>query len=154
MSNTDAVRHPARPSGVSEAPTVCPMKTEWLDRLALARIVEGEPAMLGKLWAVLDEAMNGLYREPEAARLRLLARTIALLHAKVEVLEGIADNALVARDFAAVAVTQKVLDATARRLAALLAEHRLATQAERRSVAVSVVSQNAQVNVQAARQGG
>lgn len=110
--------------------------------------------MLDKLWLMLDEAMNGLSREPEVARLRLLARTIALLHAKVEILEGISDHALVARDFAAVLVTQKALDATSRRLTAHLAEHRLATQAERRSVAVSVVSQNAQVNVQAAPQGG
>ncbi len=46
---------------------------------------------------------------------------------------------------------QHMLDAAHRRLVALLAEHRLATQESRRAVTVAVVAQAAQVNVGAGR---
>lgn len=124
------------------------MRTTWVDRLAIEKLVEGSPEELRKLHGLLEETMNGLYVEPEPARMRVLARTIALLRAKVMLLEGIADHMLAARDFAAMTAVQKALDSTARRLAMMLSEHRLASQGERRSVTVAVA---AQVNVQALR---
>jgi hypothetical protein len=128
-----------------------PMRTTWVDRLAMEKLVEASPEELRKLHGLLEETMNGLVMEPEPARMRVLARTIALLRAKVMLLEGIADSMLAARDFLAMTAVQKALDGTARRLAMMLSEHRLATHGERRSIAVAVAGQAVNVNVQALR---
>ncbi len=127
------------------------MRVNWLDRMAVKRTATGSEEDFGKLYGLVEETMNALWLEPDAARLRLLARTIAILRAKIELLEGLSDQALCARDLAFAAAIQKHLDGTTRRMTMLLTEHRLATQAERRSVSVAVVGHATQVNVQAVR---
>lgn len=135
------------PAGPPSAP---PMSVTWADQLAMESLVDGNAEEIQRLRTMHTETMRGLYTEPTAARLRLLSRTISLLRAKVMILEGLSDRLLAASDFAAVAALQKTLDATTRRMTGLLAEHRLCTQGEQRSVSVAVVGQ-AQVNVQALR---
>lgn len=127
-----------------------PMSVTWIDKLAIENLVEGDAEEIARLRAMYTETMNGLYDEPAAARLRVLARTISLLRAKLMILEGLSDRMLAARDLTVVAALQKTLTATTRRMTMLLAEHRLATQGEQRSVSVAVVGQ-AQVNVQGLR---
>jgi ABC-type transport system involved in Fe-S cluster assembly fused permease/ATPase subunit len=122
-----------------------------LDKLAVSGLLTNSPDDMAKFYALIEIAMNGLRDDPEASRLQILARTIALLRAKIEVLEGLADAALDRRDFVAVTAIQKVLDGTTRRMTMLVVEHRLATQGGHRNVAVAVVGQAAQVNVQAVR---
>jgi hypothetical protein len=134
----------------AEPPSVPPMSVTWIDKLAIENLVEGDADEIARLRAMHAETMNGLYAEPAAARLRVLARTISVLRAKVMILEGLSDRMLAARDLAAVAALQKTLDATTRRMTMLLAEHRLATQGDQRRVSVAVVGQ-AQVNVSGLR---
>lgn len=133
-----------------ELPPVPTMSVTWIDKLAIENLVEGDADEIARLRAMHAETMNGLYAEPAAARLRVLARTISVLRAKVMILEGLSDRMLAARDLAAVAALQKTLDATTRRMTMLLAEHRLATQGDQRRVSVAVVGQ-AQVNVSGLR---
>ncbi len=145
LAAEDAVGSPP-----SEPLPILPMSVTWADRLAMESLVDGNAEEIRRLHAMHTETMCGLYTEPQAARLRVLSRTISLLRTKLMVLEGLSDRLLAASDFTAVVALQKTLDATTRRMTMLLAEHRHATQGEQRSVSVAVVGQ-AQVNVQALR---
>ena len=85
-------------------------------------------------WAVaLDDAATR-----EVARLRFVAKALAACRAKCLVLEQYRDHHLLAGHLAEVRVTQRALDSETRRLALLLAEHRLACAADKRSVTVAV----------------
>lgn len=161
MTKTDG-NSQALADGVASAPEPTPptpqvdsqgrrMRINWLDRMAVKGTATGSEEDFGQLYGLVEETMNALWLEPDAARLRLLARTIAVLRAKIELLEGLSDRALMAGDLPFAAAIQKYLDGTTRRMTMLLTEHRLATQAERRSVSVAVVGHTTQVNVQAAR---
>lgn len=166
VSKTERECHPINsakmvvPSGQAEetpgapptAPPVPPrMRSSWLDRSALKNLQSGSAEDLAKLFAIVDARMASLSDEPETARLNLLSKLIAITSTKVELLESTSDRLVSAGNFPLVREVQRVLDATHRHLAALLAEHRLATQGNRRAVTVAVVSQNTQVNVQAGR---
>lgn len=122
------------------------LTANWLDKQAIA-IATGKEEDFSALHRLLDETMNALCLDPAEARVGLLARTIAILRVKIEVLEALSDQVLSNRDYAAAQAVQRALDTTMKRFLGLVAEHRLSTTSTRRSVAVAVVSQNAQINV-------
>jgi hypothetical protein len=166
MPKSDRENHPSTATEVSappeppqdpsagpppEAPAAPRLRLCWLDKSALKHLPCGSSEDLTKLYALVDARMVALCREPELARLSLLSKLIAILTAKVEILESASDRLVSTGNLMAVREFQRMLDAAHRRLVALIAEHRLATQGGRRAVTVAVVAQAAQVNVRAGR---
>jgi hypothetical protein len=64
------------------------------DQLAIKGTATASETDFGKLYGLVEETMNALWLEPDAARLRLLARAIVVLRAKIELLLGLSDQAL------------------------------------------------------------
>ncbi len=82
-------------------------------------------------------------------RMRLLSRMIAAQRAKLALRETQREQALLAGEFGAALVVDKIVQGDARRLAALIREHRHECLGEHRAVTVSVVAagDRPQVNV-------
>jgi len=108
----------------------------WLDELATTAFVSGETSQLVSLVRDSAEALAGPDRNE--ARMRLLARSIAVTRAHESALEQLLGERLAARDERGTNLVNKVLTATTRRLAALLAEHRMACAVEPHRTMVAV----------------
>lgn len=126
------------------------MKLSTLERLA-ARGMEigseddGAPVLREILaWA---EALDSSATR-DAARLRLVSKLLAASRAKSLLIERIRDHHLMAGNAAELRMAQRALDSETKRLAVLLAEHRMACSADKRSVTVAVGRANT-VNIAA-----
>jgi hypothetical protein len=119
---------PAEPPPVEAraAPRSPPIGLTWFDELAFKGLVTADEEVLGKLVAAVHTNASGLCdpNDRDAARLRVLARSIAITRAKVLLYEAQIDRSLAKRDAEAVALVGKVLNGANKRLVALLAAHK------------------------------
>ena len=118
----------------------------WLDQQAISGLVDGDAEPL--LAVVRDSASALAGPDRDQARVRLLARDLASMRARQSLVEsGLDESVRVGNDKRAL-LLDKLLTSCVRRLAMLLAEHRLTCTAETRPQIIAV--QNAaQVVVQA-----
>lgn len=112
-----------------------------LDWQALVEAATGRGEQFTALHGWLEDTLRTLWPAPESATARGLARIVAVLATKIELLEAVADCALQMQDFAAVGAVQKALDRTTHRLVAVLAAQRRASEAERARVPVVLADQ-------------
>lgn len=127
-----------------------PMKLSTLERVAASGLElgceeDGAP-VLREILAWAEALDSPTTREP--ARLRLVSKLLAASRAKLLLIERIRDHHLMAGNTAELRMAQRALDGETRRLAILLAEHRMACAADKRSVTVAVGQANT-VNIAA-----
>lgn len=108
----------------------------WLDRMGPTSLV-GDDATPLVQW-MTDAATSLVSEDREAARMRLLARAIASTRAHMALLETKLGEYLATGDVRGTPLVDRILSNTVKRRAVLLAEHRAACAAGRRSVAVAV----------------
>lgn len=133
---------------VEPPPTLPPKPTRrlglsWLDAVALQRFVDGDES----LWTKLVEQVTAVAwsltgGDRDDARVRLLARAIATERARQIIFTDQLDGHLRRRDEQAVALIERTLLGTTRRLVLLLAEHRRACERLPRRVSISVGTAN------------
>jgi hypothetical protein len=133
----------------SDRPAVTPqLVLSMYDKAAATTFASG--AVEGLTGWATDCARSLTGADRNEARLRLLARTIAITAAQQRTLEMMLGTALAKRDERGVDMLNKTLTATSRRLVTLLAEHRLACTLPQRTPVVAV-GQAEQVIVRAGR---
>ncbi len=127
-----------------------------LDLLALDSFVNATPGAAVALRNQITEWANALYDRDDRddARMRMLARAIALTRAKCLILESKRDECLKRRDAEDVTLLQRVLLGETRQLALLMAEHRLACTAGRRAAVNVAIGQVGAVNIAAGARDG
>lgn len=134
-----AAAAPSMANPLSSLETI-PLTAGVSDKGGLASLIAQTEHWAGEL---LDPATR------DSERMRLLARMIAALRAKLALRETQREQELLAGEFMAALVVDKLVQSDARRLSALLREHRHECQGEPRTVKVSVVAagDHPQVNV-------
>ncbi len=136
----------------SAEPDAAPrLALSWVDRLGATAYLAPDAEM----HAAFVEHTTGLARalyEPgrEEARMRMLAKALATARTQVSVLESLLGGLLTKGDFEGAKMITRALDGATRRMMALLAEHRLACNADRRNVTVAVAHAD-HINVVAGR---
>ncbi len=106
----------------------------WVDQLPIRALVSSDPTAVLEHARALAAALCGPGHD--AARLRLLARSIAVARTQMSLLEGMLLERLAKRDDGGVESTDKALRSVTSRLVKLIEAHRLESSQQRR---VSVV---------------
>ncbi|MEI8257079.1 MAG: hypothetical protein WCJ30_15505 [Deltaproteobacteria bacterium] len=111
----------------------------WLDAVALQRFVDNDESLWTKLVEQVTTVAQSLCGgDRDDARVRLLARAIATERARQLIYSDRLDDCMKRRDEEGVALIEKALLGTTRRLVLLLAEHRRACERLPRRVSISV----------------
>ena len=108
----------------------------------LQALTIGDRALLIELTRSLADGLAG--PDGDGCRARTVSRALALANTQSQVFEALLGEALVRRDFAAVDAINRVLECHARRMRALLDEHRIETG---KSAPTSIVASSMSIRV-------
>lgn len=116
----------------------------WLDKLAATAFVDCAETGPGPLIKVICESAQSLIGDDrDAARIRLLAREIAMVKASLDLITASIGERLRANDERGALLADRLARSATRRLTMLCAEHRAAGAVERRSTIVAVAHADA-----------